>query len=83
MARLADFTSVVYAPPTAGGGAHLLFQRDGTRMAQPFDDVTLQAVGDPLTVASQVSLTSNFQQVAAIVANGTLVYLAGSSETSS
>ncbi len=76
---LADYSGVVYAPPLAGGRAHLLFLRDTTLMAQPFDDATLEAVGDPFPVASRAATTMTSPQVAASVSNGTLVYLAGRS----
>ena len=59
---------------------HLLFQRESTLMAQPFDADTLQLAGDVRPVASQLSRTLSTEQVAASAAgNGTLVYLAGSS----
>ena len=76
---LADYSGVVYAPPLAGGRAHLMFLRDTTLMAQPFDDATLEAVGDPFPVASRAATTMTGPQVAASVSNGTLVYLAGRS----
>ena len=76
---LADRSSVVYTPPIAGGRAHLLFLRDTTLMAQPFDDATLTVVSDPFPVATQATTTNSFPQVAASVSHGTLVYLAGGS----
>ena len=79
---LADYSSVVYSPPVAGGRAHLLFLRETTLMAQPFDDAKLEAVGDPFPVASQATTTFTAPQVAASVSNGTLVYLAGRSTES-
>ena len=48
-------------------------------MAQPFDDATLEAVGNPYPVASRAATTMTAPQVAASVSNGTLVYLAGRS----
>jgi len=59
---------------------YLLFQRENTLMAQPFNAETLQLAGDPFPVAPQLSRTSTPTQVAASVAgNETLVYLAGTS----
>ena len=79
---LGDYSSVVYAPPVGGERANLLFLRDTTLMAQLFDDVKLEAVGDPFPVASQARTTFTSPQVAASVSNGTLVYLAGRSRVS-
>ena len=76
---MADSSSVVYAPPVPGGPAHLLFFRENTLMAQPFDESKLEAVGDPFQVATRASVTSSQPQVAASVSKGTLVYLAGRS----
>ena len=81
---LEDYSSVVYTPPAVSGGrAHLLFIREGTLMAQPFDDARLEAVGDPFPVASQASFSVTSPQVAASAsADGTLVYLSGRSRES-
>ena len=82
---LADRSSVVYMPPgfsgaSAGGHAHLLFLRENTLMAQPFDQGSLQPVGDPFSVATRASNSLSPPQVAAsAAADGTLVYLAGRS----
>jgi Tol biopolymer transport system component len=82
---LSDRSSVVYAPPgfsgaPAGGRAHLLFLRENTLMAQPFDDRSLQPVGDPFAVTTRASSSLTPPQVAASAApDGTLVYLAGRS----
>lgn len=73
---------MVYAPPAAGGLAHLLFLRDATLMAQPFDDASLQAVGDPLPLALEATTTISTPQVAASVSNGTLVHFAAVSRES-
>ncbi len=82
---LSDRSSVVYTPPgfsgvSAGGHAHLLFLRENTLMAQPFDEGSLQPVGDPFSVATGASNSPTRPQVAASLASdGTLVYLAGRS----
>ena len=78
---LSDRSSVVYTPPaSAGGRAHLLFLRENTLMAQPFDKASLQPVGDPFSVATGASNSPTRPQVAASAASdGTLVYLAGRS----
>ena len=72
---LADYSSVVYAPPGSGGRAHLLFLRENSLMAQPFDNLKLETVGDPFPVAPRATGTFNTVQVAASVSNGTLVYM--------
>jgi Tol biopolymer transport system component len=78
---LPDPSSAIFAPRRKGESHdHLLFQRENTLMAQPFQVETLQLAGDPFPVAPQLSRTSTPAQVAASAAgNGTLVYLAGSS----
>jgi serine/threonine protein kinase len=73
---LNDVSSVLYSSPTLGQRlAHLLFRRETTLMAQPFDGTKLEAVGDPFAVTSPVSLSNTPPQVSASVSpNGTLVY---------
>jgi len=78
---LSDSSSVVYTPPrSTGGHAHLLFLRENTLMAQPFDEGSLQPVGDPFSLVGRASHSSTPPQVeASATADGTLVYLAGNS----
>jgi Tol biopolymer transport system component len=78
---LSDYSSVVYSPPaSAGGRAYVLFLRENTLMAQPFDAGSLQPVGDPFSVATGASNSPTRPQVAASAASdGTLVYLGGRS----
>jgi eukaryotic-like serine/threonine-protein kinase len=62
-----------YAPP-----GYLLYQRDGTLMAQPFDAAALQFTGEAFPVAEQVQLNPLNGQVAFDVSgNGVLVYRSG------
>jgi Tol biopolymer transport system component len=69
---LTDRTRAVFVPPASGiGHGHLLFLRETTLMAQPFDAKTLQLVGDAFPVVGQASMTSASR-------NGVLVYLANS-----
>jgi eukaryotic-like serine/threonine-protein kinase len=77
---LPDQSSAIFVPRRNGASHdHLLFRRENTLMAQPFDADTLQFIGDPFPVASQLAGTLNPDEVAASVAgNGMLVYLAGS-----
>ena len=81
---LSDLSSVVYTPPLeAGALAHLLFRRESTLMAQPFDDASLQPVGDPFVIVDGASRSANPRQMAAsATADGTLVYLTGVSRVS-
>src|SRR5579872_4427823 len=81
---LADRSSVIYTSPgPAGGPAYILFRRENALMAQPFDDGSLQPVGDPFSVATGASNSATRPQVAASAASdGTLVYLAGRSRES-
>jgi dipeptidyl aminopeptidase/acylaminoacyl peptidase len=81
---LADNSGVVYAPPAKGATlGHLLFLRDTTLMAQPFDEATLAAVGDPFAVISPVAVSLTLQQVAAsVTADGMLLYQAAPSQDS-
>ena len=77
---LADYSSVLYAPPAESGQpAHLLFLRDRSLMAQPFDQTGLKPVGDPWLVAPDATTSFTVPQVAAAVSNTMLVYLSGAS----
>jgi hypothetical protein len=82
---LDDESAVIYtAPAVHGGRAHLLFLRDRTLMAQPFDDANMKVVGDSFPVVTGASFTWTAPQPAASAASddGTLVYLAGRSRDS-
>ncbi len=78
---LPDRTSAIFAArKNDARQGFLLFKRENTLMAYPFNAATLQLVGDPFLVAPQLSRTSTPDLVAASAAgNGTLIYLAGSS----
>ncbi|MGH9255772.1 MAG: protein kinase domain-containing protein [Vicinamibacterales bacterium] len=75
---LADPSSGAFVPDGSGSDrGRLLFIREQTLMAQPFDAASLQLSGDPIPVAEQVSFTSTRPQIAASAGmNGTLMYLA-------
>jgi Tol biopolymer transport system component len=75
---LADVTSVGYAPASGGNPlGHVVFLRETTLMAQPFNPTALQPVGDVFPIVEQASLSNSFPQMAAsVAANGVLVYLA-------
>ena len=82
---LADPSSAIFAAPRSGGSrGHLLFQREGILMAQPFDSGTLQLTGDPFQVVGSLSPIADAPQVPASVAgNATLVVLEGPSRDES
>ena len=78
---LADQSGVIYTPPPPGGRySRLLFLRETTLMAQPFDDSKLQIAGDPSVVVEQASTSRTVPQPAASAsANGILAYIANNS----
>src|SRR5262245_59966290 len=45
---------LTYTPPNDGSTGHLTFVREGTLMAQPFDDARMALVGDSMPVAERV-----------------------------
>jgi eukaryotic-like serine/threonine-protein kinase len=73
---LASSMMTVYAPPSDAGSGRLLFMRDGTLMAQVFDERRLELVGEPIPVVEQVGtflLSASFSASA----NGVLAFRAG------
>jgi len=76
---LPDVTNALYAAPiTPGGTAHLLFRRENTLMAQPFDAKGLKTTGEMFPVAEQVPISENVGFGAFSVSeNGVLVYRSG------
>ena len=72
-----------YVPPlnAASGVGHLLFRREGSLMAQPFDDRTQELSGEPATVAEGLSsfLANGFFSVST---NGVLVHRLGGGQSS-
>jgi len=63
--------ATVYAPPfAAGDSGHLLFLRQGTLMARPFDEKRLEFTGEAFPVAKHVTYFS-------VSANGVLAYRGG------
>ena len=76
---LPDASGVVFAPSTVKGSAgHILFVRENTLMALPFDAASAKAVGEAFPVVEGVSLTANVNYLPVSVSdNGVLLYLAG------
>ena len=64
---------VTYAPATNSGPGRLLFLREGTLIAQPFDERRLALAGEPVPVAERVG---SFRDGAffSVSANDVLVY---------
>jgi len=70
---LADASSLAFAPPLnprAPRDGYLLFSREGTLMAQPFDSVRLELSGDAVPLAEQVAGNGDFS----VSSTGVLVY---------
>jgi len=76
---LGDQSSVIYVPASTGSkGGYLLFLRETTLMAQPFDPNTQQFGGDAFAVAAQVSTGANVGWVEVSASNsGLLIYEGG------
>ena len=76
--RLVDASSnMAYAPPRHGQGGHLLFVRQGTLLAQPFDAADLELTGDAFPVAERVQQrpwTGAALTGFSVSENGVLVY---------
>jgi len=57
---------------------HLVYAQHGSLMAAPFDPKTLEVLGDPVLMVTNVAMDSLYSRVQFDVsANGTLVYAAG------
>jgi dipeptidyl aminopeptidase/acylaminoacyl peptidase len=76
---LPDVSNALYAPPAvAGSAAYLLFRRENTLLAQPFDAKGLKTTGDAFPIAEQVPGGGNNGFGAFSVSeNGMLVYRSG------
>src|ERR1700733_11600958 len=70
-----------YVPSTDASPSQLLFIRDGTLMAQPFDANRLELVGEPVLVVERVGFWRTAGYFSAS-ANGVLVYRTGGSRVS-
>jgi Tol biopolymer transport system component len=76
---LPDAVNAAYVPPAAPGGrGHLLFRRNSTLMALPFDVDRLRATGEMFPLAEQVGTSQNVGNAAFSASrNGVLVYRTG------
>jgi Tol biopolymer transport system component len=71
---LASDSQALYAS-SADGSGHLVFAREGTLLAQPFDASGLKLTGEPFVVAEQVKVnTNNRKGFFSVSDNGVLVY---------
>jgi eukaryotic-like serine/threonine-protein kinase len=68
----------MYAPSLAGGPGRLVFLRDTTLFAQPFDPARLELSGEPVPVADQVgSFAEANAGLFSVSASGVLAYRVG------
>ena len=74
---LADDTQVEYAPGSPGQKGHLLFVREGTLVAQPFDAGSLQMAGDLFPVMEQVRVSQTGIGRFSVSEDGVLVVVGG------
>ena len=76
---MTETSSIAYAAPAAGERiGHLLFLRQSTLMAQPFDAARLELKDEALPVAEQVGIAANvFFGAFSASQNGALAYRAG------
>ncbi len=65
-----------YAPAQKDGPGHLLFLREGTLMAQPFEEKRLELAGEAFPVAEQVG-SIRTQAYFSVSTNGVLAYRSG------
>jgi Tol biopolymer transport system component len=72
-----------YVPPTnaASGVGHLLFRREKSLMAQPFDDRTQELAGEPVAIAEGLS-SYLLNGLFSASSNGVLVHWAGGTQNS-
>jgi eukaryotic-like serine/threonine-protein kinase len=75
---LKNVSNAHYAPPLGEYPGYLLYVRDATLMAQPFDERRLAFTGDPVAVAEQVSRTNAGTGADfSVSSNGILAYRGG------
>ncbi len=76
---LTDQSSAAYvASESPGKNGLLLFRREGTLMAQPFDPGAVRTTGDAFPVAEAVSISGNTDHAAfSVSGNGMLAYSGG------
>ena len=65
-----------YAPPSGSGPGYLVFYRDETLLAQPFDTRRMETRGDPISLAQHLQSRAN-GAFFAVSANNVLIYMVG------
>jgi Tol biopolymer transport system component len=74
--------NALYAPPYAGRPAQVLWQRDHTLVAQPFDEKNSRFAGDAVPVEEGIDSQIGYHlQYLSVSRTGILAYAAGSSRT--
>jgi serine/threonine protein kinase len=73
---LATGFGAIYVPSSDGESDQLLYDRDGTLMAQPFDGRRMELTGEPVHVAEQLRSYSHYGFFSAST-NNVLVYRTG------
>lgn len=73
---LATAVGAVFVPTAEPGGGRVLFWRDGTLLAQPFDTKHLELSGDPIPIAEHVGAVNAGAWFSAS-SNGVLAYRTG------
>ncbi len=81
--RLVDAESNPVYAATPGSGGQLLYQRQSTLFAWPFNATSLRFTGDPAQVVSEVSTTANGLGKFSASQNGALIYFQGQSGAAS
>ena len=80
---MSDASNAAYAPPTVSGDCGLLlFRREDTLMAQPFDPDHVRTNGNIFPVAEQVGATGNLGSGAFSVASTGALVFRGAGDTS-
>jgi hypothetical protein len=72
--------SPAYAPPQPTGLGYLLFLREGSLMAQAFDERRLETEGEPVLIAGQVGAYYS-AALFSVSSNGVLAYATGTTLT--
>jgi Tol biopolymer transport system component len=73
---------VAYAPSSDPNFGYVLFLRDDTLMAQPFDERRLELTGEPVPVAEQVGRNGATTGYFSASATGALAYRSGAGDSS-
>jgi eukaryotic-like serine/threonine-protein kinase len=76
---LADLSPSAYAPGIDGSSetGFLLFVREGTLMAQPFDSSRMELSGDAIPIANQLEVTLGIAPAFSVSMTGVLAYFTG------